>query len=324
MVQQETPLMPPGWETFSGALIRLANADASALAWLAPDYGANCVAFMVRSGDAWAPVFHNDGPGSLSERPSRFGCPVLFPFPGHMMNFQYRWQGKTLTIPRRGSTAPSFTHGFAHTHAWHVTDASQDRVIATFSTDDALAPDERAGYPFAVRLTESVSLTRYALRISVRATNEGAQDAPVGIGLHPYFAAAALGGDRTRVRVELPGRTEHHLTRSVPTGEKRPVAASTVTVAPMGETANIARTDLPPDARATLTGATGARAITFAFIEGVRDVVYFAPADQPSISIEPHTCAPGAASQPEGHPDGLVPLAPGSSLTMTVEITPRL
>lgn len=319
MQHDDGPQTPPGWGAYSGALIRLAGADGRALAWLAPEYGANCVAFMVRDRDAWLSVFHDEGPEALAARPSRFGCAVLFPFPGHMMDFRYRWQGKALTIPRRGSTAPSFAHGFAHTHPWQVNDGAPDRATAIFSTV-ALAPDQRVGYPFDVRLTQTVSLAGDTLRICVAATNAGADAAPVGIGLHPYFAANALGGDRTRVRVELPGQREHVQRQSVPTGEKRPVVSPQVAVPPLGETANIARTDMEPHARATLTDPTGTRRVELTFIEGVRDVVYFAPAEQPSISVEPHTCAPGAASQPEGHPDGLMPFMPGATLTLTVTI----
>jgi aldose 1-epimerase len=320
MADDDSPRTPPGWDADSGALIRLASADGRALAWLAPEYGANCVAFMVRAGDAWLSVLHDDGPAALASRPSRFGCAVLFPFPGHMMDFRYHWQGKTRTIPRRGSTAPSFTHGFAHTHPWQVADVAPDRAVALFSTADALAPDQRAGYPFDVCLSQTVSLAGDTLRISLVATNEGVDAAPVGVGLHPYFAVSALGGDRTRVRVEIPGQEEHIQQRSVPTGEKRPVVSPLVAVPPLGETANVARTDMPPGSRATLSDPTGARTLALTFIDGVRDVVYFAPAEQPSISIEPHTCAPGAASQPEGDPDGLVPLAPGATRTMTVAI----
>ena len=322
MTPDDSPRTPPGWEAYVGVLVRLASADGRALAWLAPEYGANCVAFMVRADDAWVSVLHDDGPEALAERPSRFGCAVLFPFPGHMMDFRYQWQGKTLTIPRRGSTAPSFGHGFAHTYPWQMTDVAPDRATATFSTA-ALADDQRAGYPFAIRLMETVSLAGDTLRIHMQAINEGTDTAPVGIGLHPYFAASALGGDRTRVQAELPGQWEHIQSHSVPTDEKIPVISPQVAAPPLGETANVARTDLVPGSYATLSDPISGRTIAFTFVEGVRDVVFFAPADQPSLSIEPHTCAPGAASQPEGHPDGLVPLLPGATLTMTVEIALR-
>jgi hypothetical protein len=48
--------------------------------------------------------------------------------------------------------------------------------------------------------------------------------------------------------------------------------------------------------------------------EGWEDVLLFAPFDGPSISIEPHTCAPGASSLPEDGPAGQRPLAPGQRL----------
>ncbi len=145
------------------------SADGRTLAWLAPEYGANCVAFMVRADDAWVSVLHNDGPEALAERPSRFGCAVLFPFPGHTMDFRYHWQGKELTIPRRGSTAPSFGHGFAHTHPWQVTESRRIASSRLSPPTDALAPDQRAGYPFDIRLTQTVSLARGRLRIQYAA-----------------------------------------------------------------------------------------------------------------------------------------------------------
>ncbi|MHB8644643.1 MAG: aldose epimerase family protein [Thermomicrobiales bacterium] len=321
MMQNDTPRMPPGWETYAGALIRIASADERSLAWIAPDYGANCVAFMVRAHGEWVPVLHNDGPQSLAGRPSRYGCAVLFPFPGHMLDFQYQWQGETFTIPRRGSTAPNFAHGFAHTHGWRIVETARDRMTATFTTPDDLTPEERAGYPFSIRLTEAVALVGNTLHIALHAMNEGHQSAPVGIALHPYFAVAALGGERAGVRVRIPGRREHLLTPPIPTGEKHPVTTPTVIAPPAGETALIARTELDRDARALLSGPLGNHTIEFAFVAGVRDVVYFIPPDQPSLSLEPHSCAPSAASQPPGDPDGLVPLAPGARLDMTVAIT---
>ncbi len=321
MMQGDSPQRPPGWETYGDTLVRLADPEGGAAAWVAPGYGANCVAFMVCTAGRWIDVLHNDGPQALAERPSRYGCAVLFPFPGHMQDFRYAWRGETLVIPRRGSTALSFAHGFAHTHAWRVTEIAPDRVLATFATPDDLAPDERAGYPFDIRLTQTVALAGKTLRIGLHATNTGAHAAPVGLGLHPYFAVAALGGDRIQVRVDIPGRLERHaLALPVPTSEKRPVTTPTVTAPPMGETALIARTGLDRHERATLIGPTGKRIVALTFIEGVRDVVYFAPADQPSLSVEPRSCASSAISQPEGDPDGLAPLEAGESLDMIVEI----
>ena len=55
-------------------------------------------------------------------------------------------------------------------------------------------------------------------------------------------------------------------------------------------------------------------------LAGYRDLLLFAPPVQSSISLEPQTHMPGGASLPEGHPDGLVGLAPGAPLRATAVI----
>jgi galactose mutarotase-like enzyme len=60
--------------------------------------------------------------------------------------------------------------------------------------------------------------------------------------------------------------------------------------------------------------------VTLSMVAGYRDLLLFAPAAQASISLEPQTHMPGGASLPEGHPDGLVGLAPGSTLAATATI----
>lgn len=316
---QEPPRVPPGWEHASGTDVRLVDAAGGAVAWIAPERGANCFAFAVRHAAGWTNILHTTDAAELAALPSRFGIPILFPFPGHMMDFHYQWRGTTYHIPRHGSTRPSFTHGFAHNRPWRVIAQSDDAVTTEFATPDDLTNDERAGYPFAVRLQSAMRVTNGGLEITLRATNEGSENAPVGLGLHPYFAAAALGGDRTQIAVRLPGQTERLTATNVPTGETRPATDAPIPVPPLGETTLVVRTDLGAHPVATLTG--GGNRVVFAFTEGVRDLVFFAPDAQPSLSIEPHTLAPGAASQTEGRPDGLHPLAPGASLVLSVRLS---
>jgi galactose mutarotase-like enzyme len=72
--------------------------------------------------------------------------------------------------------------------------------------------------------------------------------------------------------------------------------------------------NLPPiDGRAGWT-------VTLTLDAGYRDLLLFAPPIQESISLEPQTHMPGGASLPEGHPDGLVGLAPGATLSATAKI----
>jgi galactose mutarotase-like enzyme len=107
---------------------------------------------------------------------------------------------------------------------------------------------------------------------------------------------------------------------AIPSGERRTVVTREVVPPPLGETAVLVRTDLESGASAALQGSPGAARVTLRLDEGCRTVVFFASSAQPSISVEPQSVAPGAASQPEGHPLGLVGLAPGATTRLAVTV----
>ncbi len=193
-------------------------------------------------------------------------------------------------------------------------------MVAEFATRTDLPDWAGSGYPFDVRLRLTVRLVGGALTVAFEATNEGAADAPVGLGMHPYFACEALGGDRAAVRVSLPGRSALVLDDSIPTGERRAVATPEVVPPPLGETTVLVRADLEAGASAVLQGSPGTARVTLHLDEGCRTVVFFAPPAQPSLSVEPQSVAPGAASQPEGHPLGLVGLVPGATTLLAVTV----
>ncbi len=315
------PQLPPGWESSEG-IVRLVDVGGDAVAWVAPQHGANCFGFAVRRDDGWAYLLHATDAAALSALPSRFGVPVLFPFPGHMRDFRYTWRGETYHVPRRDPARPTFTHGFAHTRPWHVVEQSDDRAVFAFTTPDDLPEDVRPAYPFAIAVRAEITVRGGILEIALHATNNGTDTAPVGLGLHPYFAAAAIAADRTAIEVRVPGAAERLAdASSIPTGKLQPIAGDTpIAVPPLGQTIFTARTGIADGDAATMHGTATGNTVTFTFVEGVRDVVFFAPDAQPSISVEPHTCAPGAASQPEGAEGSLVALAPGDTRTMRVTI----
>jgi aldose 1-epimerase len=323
--QSDPPVLPPGWERSADMLIRIAN-PTNAVAWVCPELGANVVAFAVRTDDGWRHVLHQDGPDALRERPSRFGLPILFPFPGHMAGGRYRWRGVEYAMPMLNPSAPSYTHGFAHQRPWRVTRQDESSLTAVLDTRTDLEPDQRAGYPFDLTLTLEVALAADALSVTLVAENVGQDEAPVGIGLHPYFDPAFFGVDRTELAVRLPGRRRRALTASppVPTGTSEPVApGTTIRPVPLGQTMLVAQTDFDETRTARVERATPSGtslAVDLVMDEGWEDVLLFAPDTGPSISLEPHTGAPGAASLPEGSPDGLRGLAPGRRLQVRASI----
>jgi aldose 1-epimerase len=225
-------------------------------------------------------------------------------------------------------------HGFAHIRPWHFVRQDANRIVLEFRTPDALDPARAASYPFTVRLTHEITLDANGLTSVLSALNEGSESAPLAFGLHPYFGADVLGADRTKVHVELPGASQRVRDPGPPrsmSGAREPAPSGPVSVVPLGETMIASRTDFPPApavARvvdlAPIDGRSG-WSIDLSMDAGYRDLLLFAPPVQNSISLEPQTHMPGGASLPEGHPDGLVGLAPGAALRAmaTIRLVPR-
>lgn len=315
----EPPVSPPGWEREHHRLVRIAAPDGRAVAWLAPEYGANCIGYAVRGTQGWVHVFQVDEPATLAVRPTRSGCAMLFPFPGHVRDAQYWWEGIHYTLPLNTPGQQQYTHGFAQYQQWHVEKLVGDAATLRFSTDTIA--NMRASYPFAIRLELELTLDSTSLRFRLTAINDGARTAPVGLGFHPYFAPQFFGSDRTMIRVMLPGRLDHRLVDTVPTGERVVTRLHEYVVPAVGELLQLARTDLGADPVAQLRSVASAAQLDIALF-GCEHVVLYAPDDRPALALEPHSCAPGAASQPIGHRDGLVGLEPGHSLQIAMVISP--
>jgi aldose 1-epimerase len=324
------PTCPPGWEHAAETLLMLTDPNGDAVAWVCPELGANVVALAVKTERGWKHVLHQDGPANLRERPSRFGLPILFPFPGHMVGGRYRWQGVEYVMPMLNPSAPSYTHGFAHQRPWRVTHHASTAVFAVLDTRTDLEPEQRAGYPFDLTLALEVSLAYGALTVTLAAANVGSVEAPVGIGLHPYFDPAFFSDrDRTALSVQLPGQRARQLTSNppIPTGASQPAQpGAAITPVALGRQMLVSRTDFGDGRTASIVGrdaAAGSSVVELGMDVGWEDVLLFAPFDGPSISLEPHTGAPGAASLPEGDPDGLRGLAPGQRLEVRASIRAR-
>ena len=325
----ELPALPVGWENDADKLYRIAAPDGRAVAWVCPEIGGNTVAYAVKVGERWVQLLDIAPPATLAEVPSRFGLPVLFPFPGHMRNRRYQWNGQTIEVPPTFPGIDAVTHGFAHVRPWRLTRSAPAGVTVELRTPDDLDEAQAASYPFTVRTSLDIDLGEHGeLLVRQTAVNEGNELAPVAFGLHPYFGEDIIGADRTLVHVELPGASERVRTgEPAPymTGERTPAPANPVSIVPLGQTMATGRTDFAE-------GGDTARIIDIPAIDGrsgwtvellmngYSDILFFAPPAQNSISLEPQSHMPGCASLPEGHPDGLIGLAPGATLEAVTRI----
>lgn len=315
----DLPAVPSGWESEAEQVIRIIAPDGRAAAWLAPAHGANCIGYAVRRPEGWVQVFAVEAPPLLKARPTRSGCAVLFPFPGHVRGACYRWDGIEYLLPPNSAGVQHYTHGFAQFHPWRVTRVATSAVEAEFLSQAQLA-DQPTGYPFPIYVHLRLCFSATYLSISLAATNLGDRPAPVGIGLHPYFSPTLFGGDRTMMRVSMPGDTEHVLEDSIPSGARTAVINQEIIPPPHGQSLLIARTNLDTRPVTRIRNLRDTMHIQIA-TDGCRDLLFYAPDDRSSIAVEPQSCAPGAASQPEGHPDGLVSLAPGAMIRLTMGIS---
>jgi aldose 1-epimerase len=189
--------------------------------------------------------------------------PLLAPFPGLLPGGRYAWRGAEYTLTPNAPDGRTFAHGFAHDRPWRVVGHTASDVELTLSLPEALSAVERAGYPFEIDLRARFSLEAGALRIEFEAANRGRDPAPIGLGLHPYFAVAPLAEQREDVLAEPP------------------LPAKAVTLPPLGRT----MLEICPDAGKTqvarLRAARGGPAFELRVSSGAAALAIFAPADQP-------------------------------------------
>ena len=335
-------VLPDAWNGNDPTLYTITSPDGGSIARICPEIGGNAIAYAVLVAGQWIDVLDvPPSPAVLRDIPSRYGLPILFPFPGGMRGGTYQWAGRVRRVPPTyptGSDPDGDTvviHGFAHIRPWQFVEQSNSRIVQEFRTPDALDPERAASYPFKVRLVHEISLENDGLVSVLTAENLGAEAAPLAYGLHPYFGAGVLGPDRTQVKVELPGRSERVREPVGPegrpgmSGRRGPVHSGPISIVPQGDRMGVSRTDFetsPAIARVVNLPPIGGRDGWMIELgtEGYGDTLLFAPPIQTSISIEPYSHMPGNASLPEGHPDGLEGVAPGArrSARATIRLVP--
>jgi aldose 1-epimerase len=187
-------------------LIRLADTQTGAWAEVWPALGNNCVAAHVadprREHALVNLLLAPPSLADLRENPSRWGIPLLFPFPSRMAGGVYTFEGKRRAFRREG-------HGFALERPWRVvsTEAGPDAATVTSVLEPADVPDTREEYPFPFRVEATYALDAEGLRLTLRVRNTGDGPLPFGYGAHPYFqlpVGESDAGRRDACRLRVP------------------------------------------------------------------------------------------------------------------------
>jgi aldose 1-epimerase len=244
-------------------------------------------------------------------RPTRSGIPVLFPFPNRIRGGEFTWEGQAYQLPPNDPAGKNAIHGFACRSPWRVIDEGTNADCAWLTGEFHLSRDAPAALPLwpadaRLRLTYRLQPNRVRIEAAVDAFGDSL---PFGLGFHPYFATAALGGEEAVVLV--PAQRFWVLEENLPTGVRRAVEG-TRDLRPgrplAGLTLDDVLTDLPaPPAKAA--SGVGLLGVVRHLPSGpglhvygsadFREMVVFTPPHRQAVCLEPYTCTTDAIHLPD-------------------------
>ncbi len=258
---------------------------------------------------------------ALDELCSSGRAQVLVPWPNRIAEGSYEFRGEEQQLPVNEVSSGSAIHGLLRWSAWDAVERETDRVVV----HHRLHP--QPGYPFALELWITYSLSGSGLRAATQATNVGDRPCPFGAGFHPYLLPGAASVDDARLR--LPVRSVLDTDESGAPAGRSPVAGTELDY---GAERALGATrldhcfgDLEPDAdglaRVTLRGPESS--VTLWANSSYRYLQLYTGDDRPDVSrrslaVEPMTCPPQAFRSGED----VVVLEPGASWTGVWGLTP--
>ncbi len=240
--------------------------------------------------------------------PAGWNGAVLVPWPNRLRHGRWTWRGEELQLDVHSPEQPHAIHGLACWQRWTALDAEDDRL--TVATNIERHP----GYPFRLAAAVEYELAPDRLAVTVEVANLDHSYAPVGVGMHPYFAfGATQDGEVADVELSLPARTELIVDGGLPTGERRPFDGA---IGRIGDRAlDVPLTDLIRDddgwARVRAAGPAGSLELAvddaWPWLQVYSGDQLPAGQHRRSVAVEPMSCPPNALA--DGH--DLVVLDPG-------------
>jgi aldose 1-epimerase len=240
---------------------------------------------------------------------------VLLPWPNRLRGGRWTWRGRDLQLDVVSEQSPNAVHGVVTPQPWTVLAQGGDAVTV------GTVVEPRSGYPFRLAAAIDYELTPQRLTVTVRVRNAGDDDAPFGVGMHPYVAVGggSVGdlpeGALADAELSVPARTAMETDGGLPTGARQPFDGA---VGPIGERVfDVPLTDLVRDddgwARLRLSGPAGSLEVavdrSWPWLQVFSADTLPAGQRRRSLAVEPMTCPPNALA------DGtdLVVLPPGES-----------
>jgi galactose mutarotase-like enzyme len=265
---------------------------------------ANMVCASLRVGDAEL-LDSTHGLQAYADAGKTMGIPLLYPWANRLDHHGYEAAGKRVTLPDPEGRYSLYSDGLPIHGAlprdlvWKAAQPASDRLHARMTWD---VPALLELFPFEHELEFEAVVADGALTITTTVLASGPEPVPVSFGFHPYLRLPA--GDRRTWHVEL-GATQRLVLddRSIPTGERNPLAPRSFVLADSSWDDGLAGLDDPPVFSATADGRT----LTMTFDEGFDWAQVYAPPGKEFICFEPMTASTNALNSG----DGLRVLEPG-------------
>jgi aldose 1-epimerase len=274
-----------------------------------PEAGAAIVGWT----DAGRHVLRRAHPDAiLSGNVRGLGCFPMLPYCNRIEKGRFTWNGVSYQLDPGFGDQRHALHGVGLRQRWKVQQASLREIVLTLEHD---AIDGRARhwpFPFSARLR--YRYLNNSLRVTLTVTNRHTEPAPLGIGLHPYFARPS-------------GVTLQFEAGGVWINGEEPLPRQHALVPAEWNHSNARRVgDLQLDncftnwtRRVQISGLAGG--LTIEADDVFRHVQVYTPPNQDFFCIEPVSHVPNALNLPDLSPDQAMHVVqPGATLSGSITI----
>jgi aldose 1-epimerase len=314
----------------------LSDSNSGTLAKVVPELGFNLYSLHFSiNGKPTKIISEPPHLADLKKNPSRYGHPILFPFPNRIANGSYTFRGKKFETPvSHGGNA---IHGYAHQATWRVKGTESDSESASITGVFQLskdAPEHLQHWPTDAIIEVNYRLKLNQIVISAKITNPSDHELPWGLGYHTYYnLPIAEAGNTAETLVVVPASRRWQLEKFIPTGLKEalPAEIDLRNGRPLaGLKADDVLTDLEHDADGFVTcklkDLQAGQDVVIQTDRHFSEMVIFTPSwNNRTIAIEPYTQTTNAINlDANGVNGGLNILESGMSqeLKMRIQLQP--
>ena len=283
-------------------VIVLSDLVGESQAQIVPGLGFACVAFRVSTNSGeWQVLAEPPDAESLIERTSRYGIPIMYPWPNRIRDGRFTFEGKTYEMPL-APNGPHAIHGVTRGRAWTVNQTETDTNGAFCRASIVIGTDADDVWPFPSQISIEYRLKGRELTVIAEAANLGETAMPMGFGTHPWFGMPlGEGGSKETLEVRAPARAFWELDETLcTTGAIKPVSEGfdARDWHAIGDTfIDDVYTDLPlVDGwfTAEIRDPASGRRVAVRSDAAFREHVVFAPRHGQAVCLEPYTCTTDA------------------------------